>query len=156
MLPLLAVLAAAHAIDVPQTLAPTLPAVKARTRLAVLLPETMPAEQAVLYPSGTARRRSYALGLDAVPHCGGANACFEAAFWASARGRPSGRRVVRLARGRTGRFTPLSCGGSCAPPSISWRERGATYWMQARVGTRRTERRILVRMANTANRSGPR
>jgi hypothetical protein len=55
-----------------------------------------------------------------------------------------------------GRFTPLSCGASCSPPRIEWSERGATYGIQANVGTQRTERRILVRMANSAIRTGPR
>jgi hypothetical protein len=93
----------------------------------------------------------------AIPNCGGATACFIASFQAHRGGaRPFGARRVRLARGRTGRFTPLSCGASCAPPRIEWRERGATYSIQANVGTRRTERRILVRMANSAIRNGPR
>jgi hypothetical protein len=63
---------------------------------------------------------------------------------------------VRLAGGRTGKFSPLSCGASCAPPRIEWKVRGSTYAIQAVVGTRKTERRILVRMANSAIRNGPR
>jgi hypothetical protein len=156
MLATLAVLAATHAIDVPRTFAPLLPAVKARTELTVLLPATMPAEQAVLYPSAGAGRRHYSLELGAIPDCGSATACFEADFRARAKGRPFGTRSVRLAKGRHGRFQPLSCGASCSPPSISWRERGALYAIQANVGTRRTERRILVRMANSAIRAGAR
>jgi hypothetical protein len=71
---------------------------------------------------------------------------------APGRAAPFGRTAVRLANGRRGRFTPLSCGASCSPPQIQWRERGATYAIQADVGTPRT----LVRMANEAIRSGPR
>jgi len=66
-------------------------------------------------------------------------------------GRPSGRRTVRLARGRTGHYRPLSCGASCSPPSVEWRERHARYSVQAKVG-----KRELVRMANSAIRNGPR
>jgi len=42
------------------------------------------------------------------------------------------------------------------PPRIEWKERGATYGIQANVGTKNTERRILIRMANEAIRNGPR
>jgi hypothetical protein len=156
MLATLALLAATHAVDVPATLAPVLPAVEARTELTVLLPASMPSERRTLYPSADAGRRRYSLELSDIPDCGSATACFEADFRASAKGRPFGRRAVQLAKGLSGRFQPLSCGASCSPPSISWRERGALYTIQANVGTRRTERRILVRMANSAIRAGAR
>jgi hypothetical protein len=156
MLAVLAVLAATQQVDVATTFAQFLPDVKARTSLTVLLPDWMPAEDRRLFPSAAASRRSYSFGFASARNCGGANACFVADFSATRKGRPFGARKVRLARGRTGRFQPLSCGASCSPPSISWRERGALYSIQARVGTRRTERRILVRMANEAIRFGPR
>jgi len=50
----------------------------------------------------------------------------------------------------------LSCGASCSPPTIEWRERGATFSIQANVGTRKTQRRVFKRMANSAIRNGPR
>jgi hypothetical protein len=80
-----------------------------------------------------------------------ASACFIAEFRASRDGRPSGRRTVGLARGRTGHFHPVSCGASCSPASIEWRERGALYSIQAKVA-----KRELVRMADSAIRNGPR
>ena len=58
---------------------------------------------------------------------------------------------MALPRGRNGRFHPLSCGASCSPASIEWRERGALYSIQAKVA-----RRELVRMASSAIRNGPR
>jgi hypothetical protein len=63
---------------------------------------------------------------------------------------------VRLSNGRRGLFTPTRCGASCAPPQIQWRERGHTYTIQARVGTQATEKREIVRLANSAIISGPR
>jgi hypothetical protein len=45
----------------------------------------------------------------------------------------------------------LTCGASCSPPSIEWRERGATFSIQAKVRGRR-----LVEMANSAIRNGAR
>jgi len=155
MLAALALLAAIHPVDLPRTFAPVLAEVEDRTEVAVLLPDSMPTEHRKVFPSGDGRRRSWSLSLASRRSCG-ADACFVASFTASVRGRPFGTRRVKLARGRTGRFRPLSCGASCSPPEISWRERGALYSIQADVGTKNTERRILVRMANSAIRSGPR
>ena len=87
--------------------------------------------------------------------CHTATACFVAEFAARRGGTPGGDQAVRLARGRSGFFTPRSCGASCSPPSIEWRERGAVYRIQAKVAERRV-RRSLVRLANSAIRRGPR
>ena len=110
----------------------------------------------ILALSGFGRTRGWGLQLGAAPRCGGASACFIATFSGRERGRPFGPQRIELARGRTGRFKPLSCGASCSPPSIEWKERGATFRIQARLGTEATERRILKRMANSAIRRGPR
>ena len=156
--PLLATLAltGVHDADLNALFAHALPRVKTRTKIAVLLPEAMPTDIDPLYPDSFATRRGYELDLGGVPDCGGATACFEAEFSGLKGGTPFGMRRVSLARGRHGRFKPLTCGASCSPPSVSWKERGATYTIQANVGNRRTERRILVRMANEAIRRGPR
>jgi hypothetical protein len=157
LLALAAVLAAPTVeVDLPEVFSAVLPRVTARTDVAVLLPQSMPSDAEDHVPSGFGRPRRWGLQLASIPDCGSATACFVASFTGREGGRPSGARRVRLARGRTGRFTPLSCGASCAPPRIEWRERGATYGIQAVVGTKRTERRILVRMANSAIRNGPR
>ena len=161
MLQLVAVTAAlagaAVQVELPELFADELPRIKARTQVAVLLPEQMPSDFDQHVPSGFGGPRQWGLQIASRPDCGGAGACFVASFTGRRGGPgPFGRRTVKLADGRTGRFTPLSCGASCSPPQIEWRERGATYGIQADVGTRRTERRILVRMANEAIRSGPR
>ena len=72
------------------------------------------------------------------------------------RGKARGPRKATLAKGRKGRFKPLTCGASCSAPSIEWKERGIVYRIAANVGTKRTERKLLVRMANQAIRRGPR
>lgn len=158
MLPLLAVLAAAatHPVDLPKLFARTLPTVEARTSVPILLPQRFPSDYEALFPSGSGHRRAWSLGLGAVRHCGGADACFVADFEGRRGGRPFGQQRVRLARGRTGWFKPLSCGASCSPPSIAWRERGSTFSIQANVATQRTDRRALIGMANSAIRHGPR
>jgi hypothetical protein len=143
-------------VDVPAALAGQIAAVKARSAVPVRLPTTMTVEPGDLFPSGTGDQHGWALGLDAAPDCGGANACFVAAFSAQRGGRPFGIRRVRLRGGRVGRFTPLGCGASCSPPQIQWKQGTTVYTIQARVGTKSTERRMLVRMANSAILHGPR
>jgi hypothetical protein len=156
--PLLATLALAgtHDADLNALFANALPKVTAKTRIAVLMPDTMPTEAKHLYAEHWQTKHSYTLSLGAVRHCGEATACFEADFMGQKGGAPFGSRKVTLARGRHGRFKPLSCGASCSPPSVSWKERGATYTIQANVGNGKTERGILVAMANQAIRRGPR
>ena len=63
---------------------------------------------------------------------------------------------MTLANGRNGRFQPMGCGASCSPPSISWKERGVTYTIQAKVIGKQSDRALLVKMANEAIRQGPR
>jgi hypothetical protein len=156
--PLLATLALAgtHDADLNALFADALPQATAKTRIAVLLPNTMPTDAKQLFAGHWETRRTYTLSLADVPDCGEATACFEAEFRGEKGGAPFGAKRVALARGRHGRFKPLGCGASCSPPSISWKERGATYTIQANVGRQGTDRRILTKMANEAIRRGPR
>src|SRR5215211_1485743 len=109
----------------------------------ILLPQRMPDEFEEYFPTGFGRERSWGLQLGAAEGCGGATACFIASFKGRKGGQPLGARRAELARGRVGRFKPMSCGASCSPPSISWKERGATYSIQAKVGTEATEVRVF-------------
>jgi hypothetical protein len=147
---------AAPTVDLPQLFADELPRITARTDVAVLLPQSMPDEFDEYFATGFGRTRHWGLQLGAAPGCGGATACFVASFSGRKGGTPFGHRKVKLARGRVGRFKPLTCGGSCSPPSIEWKERGATYSIQAKVATQATELRVFKRMANSAIRNGPR
>jgi hypothetical protein len=140
----------------PGLLTDTVTEVKPQTPLPILLPDNFYSDFDPLYPSGIGGKRSYSIGLAAAPDCGGATACFAADFSAQKGGTPFGRGKVTLARGRHGRYQPLSCGASCSPPSISWKERGVTYSIQAKVVGRQSDRQLLVKMANEAIRRGPR
>jgi hypothetical protein len=140
----------------PGLLTPTVDQVKTETPLPLRVPSSVPSDYEALYPYGGGREREYALGLSAAPDCGGAGACFVAAFSAHRGGKPHGPRKATLARGIRGRYKPLSCGASCAPPTIEWKQRGVVYRIEANVGTKHTERRLMVRMANEAIRQGPR
>ena len=118
----------------PGLLTPTVAEVKQQTPLPILAPEQL-LQRLRRSSTRTARgsKKEYSLGVAAAPDCGGANACFAAEFRAEKGGTPYGRGKVTLAKGRHGRYQPLSCGASCSPPSISWKERGVTYTIQAKV-----------------------
>jgi hypothetical protein len=156
--PLLATLAlgGVHNADLNALFAKALPRVEAKTRIPVLMPDTLPTEIDPLFASSFATKKTYFLDLAGAPHCGGATACFEAEIRGEKGGTPFGPKPVALARGRHGHFKPLTCGGSCSPPSIAWKERGATYTIQAKVVGKPSDRALLVKMANEAIRQGPR
>jgi hypothetical protein len=143
-------------VNVPSRLAGQIADANARSDVPVRLPAKMTVERGDLFASGTARKREWAMGLDAAPDCGGANACFVAAFTGKRGGSPFGRTRVRLRGGRRGFFTPLSCGASCSPPQIQWKQGSTVYTIQARVGGVNSEKRLLTRMANSAIFHGPR
>ena len=117
----------------------------------ILLPQKMNADFRRFFAEGRATADAWRFDLGAVRRCNQATACFIAEFKGVRDGRPSGRRTIRLDRGRTGYFQPLSCGASCSPASIEWRERHTRYSIQAKV-----PKRELIRMANSAIRNGPR
>jgi hypothetical protein len=151
LLAVLAPAAGAREIDVPQRFATQLERARTQTTVPILLPQTMRSDFRRFFAEGRATAGAWRFDLAAARDCNQATACFIAEFKGVDGGRPSGRRTIRLNRGRTGYYQPLSCGASCSPPSIEWRERHTRYSIQAKVGTRE-----LVRMANSAIRNGPR
>jgi hypothetical protein len=140
----------------PGLLTDTVKQVDPQTPIPILLPDNFYSDVDPVYPSGTGDRKGYSIGLAGAPDCGGATACFAADFSAQKGGTPFGRGKVTLAKGRHGRYQPLGCGASCSPPSISWKERGVTYSIQAKVVGAGSDRQLLVKMANEAIRRGPR
>jgi hypothetical protein len=145
-----------YRVDVPDAVRKQVREAKPDLTVPILLPSRMPSERRRLYGSGGGSGGSYAFGLANVPNCGGANACSVATFSGTRGGRATGRSRVALTGGLVGRFTPLQCGASCAPPSIEWVSSGVLYAIQADVGPERVEKRRLVRMADSAIRNGPR
>jgi hypothetical protein len=139
----------------PGLLTPTVAEVKPQTPLPVLLPNTMRMDVHPLYASGGGSEKEYSIGISSVRDCG-ANACFVADFEGHKGGRPWGRHKVTLAHGVNGRYTPLSCGGSCSPPILEFKTRGVVYRLQGEFGTAKRNRANLVKMANQAIRRGPR
>jgi hypothetical protein len=151
-----ALAAGTHRVDVPGTLGKRVAKARSASGVRVLLPSRLRTEFRRLYPGGTWRRGHYALDLGAVRGCHQATACFVAAFLADRGARGMTGRRVDLARGRAGRFTPTSCGASCAAPQIQWRERGVRYTLQVKGFSRKRERAALVALADSAIRHGAR
>lgn len=143
--------AATRPIDLPELFATQLERAHAQTSVPILLPQTLRSDFRRHFPEGRARPSAWRLDIGAVRDCHTATACFVAEFTGVRGGRPSARRTVRLARGRTGFYRPSRCGASCAPASVEWRERRTLYSIEAKVS-----RRELVRMASSAIRNGPR
>jgi hypothetical protein len=148
--------AAAYKYDVPKLVGKPLVAVKKGTGIPVLLPSSMTTEFRKLYSAGRGRATRYVFEIGAVRNCHSATACFVAEFRGRSGGKASGKRKVKLAHHLTGWFTPTRCGASCASPGIAWEQDGVLYELDAKLGTRKTERKILTRLANSAIRNGPR
>jgi hypothetical protein len=148
--------AATYTYDVPDLVEKPLVAVKKVTKIDVLLPGQITTEFRRLYSEGRGRSGSYRFEIGATRNCNGAGACFVAELRGRRGGKPSNPRKVTLRGGRRGYFRPLRCGASCAAPSIEWVQRGVLYSIDAKLGTRSTDRRILTRLANSAIRNGAR
>jgi hypothetical protein len=148
--------AATYIYDVPELVERPLNAVKKTAKIDVLLPSRLTSEHRRLYSQGSGRARSYRFDIGAVKGCGTATACFVASFRARRGGKPTNTRKVELRGGRRGYFRPLKCGASCAAPSLQWVQDRVLYTIEAKLGTRRTQRRILIRLANSAIANGAR
>ena len=148
--------AATYIYDVPDLIDRPLTAVRKAATIDVLLPSRFTSDLPKLYSEGRGRGGSYRFDIGAVRRCRGATACAIASFRAKRGGKTSNPRKVDLKRGRTGYFQPLSCGASCAPPSIEWIQDGVLYTIEGKFGTKKTERRVLTRLANSAIGRGPR
>ena len=141
--------AATYIYDVPNLVERPLKAVKKATSIDVLLPSQFTSDRPKLYSEGRGRGGTYRFDIGAVRRCGGANACFIASFRAKRGGKPSNPRKLQL-KGRHGYFQPLRCGASCAPPSIEFVRKGVLYTIEGKFGNKQTERRVLIRLANSA------
>jgi hypothetical protein len=58
---------------------------------------------------------------------------------------------VPLANGTKARYRPMSCGGSCAPASLSWRTGTAEYTIQLKLNSRLTEEQQIAALLEVAN-----
>jgi hypothetical protein len=143
--------------DVIKLLDRPLKAVREGSDLDVLLPSRMTTEFKKLYSEGSGRPGRYEFEVGAVRHCNQATACFVAVFSARRGGHRTAKSRISLAEGHRGWFSPSRCGASCGSPTIEWFEDGnVLHRIEAKLGTQRTERAILKRLADSAIRNGAR
>jgi hypothetical protein len=119
--------------------------------LKVLVPSTINPHAAHVYGSGTATAKGYGIQLGDAPNCGDADACFVADFLGNP-GKVTLKPHVALAHGIIGGYHPVSCGASCAPATIEWKEFGMLYTIQDAGGTKAG----MAALANSAISAGPR
>ncbi|RKQ91419.1 hypothetical protein C8N24_1241 [Solirubrobacter pauli] len=135
----------------PGLLTPTVAEVKQKTTIPVLLPSTFQ-HKGRLFANGIGDPSMYRIQLTSTKDCQ-ANYCSVAWFTAEAGIQLRGGKAITLAKGRKGRYWPMSCGASCAPARISWREQetGIVYGIES--GKSRSR---LVTLAKSAIKRGPR
>jgi len=156
--PALAVSSPTYKVHVPAKFKSLLPNVKTKSGLAVRLPSTIPSyvKPSKTFTNGSATRKSYDLALGAGKNCNGANACFIAAFLATRGAKPAFKTKVSLVNGITGYFKPVTCGASCSPAFIQWKEGKVLYEIELKGLASSKEKSGMKRLANSAIRGGDR
>src|SRR3954454_3562794 len=139
----------------PGLFTPTVADVKQQTPIQIRLPSSMQMDVKPLYADGGGSEKEYRFTVSSVKDCG-ADACTLAYFMAFQGGPLVGDRKATLANGIHGRYKPLSCGGSCSPPAITWRQKGVVYEIQGEFGPAKKLPTNLIKMANDAIRNRPR
>lgn len=129
---------------------------KQKSGLAVRLPSTIRAfvKASQVFPDGSATKKSYFLELGAAKGCNGATACFIASFSGDRGAKPAFKRTVSLTHGITGYFKPVTCGASCSPSFIQWKENGVLYEIEYKGATK--EKKTMIGLANSAILGGDR
>ena len=142
-------------VNVPAKFKSLLPNVKKKSGLAVRLPSKIHVfvKPSKAFADGSATKKSYFLELDAVRDCHGANACFLASFSGQRGGKPQFKKTVALAHGITGYFKPITCGASCSPAFMQWKEGKVLYEIENKGVGKKSE---MVKLANSAIRGGNR
>jgi hypothetical protein len=138
-------------VNVPVKFKSLIPKVKKKSGLAVLLPGKVFVfvNPKKTFADASSTHKSYFLELDAAKSCHGANVCFLASFSGERGGTPAFKRTVSLTHGITGYFRPVSCGASCAPAFIQWKENGVLYEIENK-GVGKNEKKSMVHLANSA------
>lgn len=143
---------AAAPVNLPAKFSSVLGKVRTKSGLKVRLPSRLDARVRPSRVHGaieSVRRGRYHLSLGVGHGCHESTACYVASFFGG--GKVAGGKHVSLARGLTGRYLPMSCGASCGPASVSWRQGGVAYTIQYK-----GKKAQLVALANSAIRGGAR
>ncbi len=151
-------------MPLPKALASILADVKGKSPVPVLLPGKLPqpfakAKYALV---DTASPDKY--GLSLYYELGVGDSAFAAAFMADAhpdydpKDLPNVQKV-KLSHSLVGHFRPVSCGGSCAPANLWWKENRIVYVIQLKLSSTLSEshqQKIITAAANSAILAGPR
>lgn len=142
-------------------LASVLPEVKAKSRIPVLLPSKLPNVGKAIHAMVEASADEYAISLDY--EFGNGDSAFVASFSAQSKpgyhARELGNVELKLARGITGFFRPVSCGGSCAPVNLWWEEGDVLYQIQLAMSptvSEQDQEKSIATVADSAILAGPR
>ena len=149
----------------PEGFASAVRSVKSKVRIPILLPSALPepfnkAKRSVVQ---SVSEDSYAISL--YYELGIGDAGFAADFSGAASQRDSGQEFgnaaeVKLARGLHGTFTPIRCGGSCAPANLWWELGGVVYQIQLKLpyslNEEERQKKAIIEVANSAILAGPR
>ena len=156
--PALAVSSPTYQVHVPAKFKSLLPGVKSKSGLKVRLPSTIPSyvKASKTFPSAGATHKHYDLELGAGRNCDGANACFIAAFQATRGAKLAFKKTVSLVNGITGYFKPVTCGASCSPSFIQWKEGKVLYEIELKGLASTKEKSEMKKLANSAIRGGNR
>jgi hypothetical protein len=133
-----------------------LPQITSDTHVPVLLPSALPPGGRPLYASAQSDSKSWRIEIGMLPNCS-ANACSVGFLQGEQNAPPlDGQdKTVQLQRGITGYYRGRSCGGSCSPPMIEWKDRDVTYTIQYAIDDAQAENQ-LIGLANSALLAGPR
>jgi len=134
---------------------PALKEIQSSTQVPIRLPSRLPSvipENSIKLVTGQTRGDGYFIALYLSKSA--SNASYAAGFGAdvAVSKDPSETPNVALSGGRAAIFSPVSCGGSCAPANLWWEEHGVTYQIQIRLrpdSDERDQQRILIETANS-------
>jgi hypothetical protein len=151
-------------ISIPEPFGSVLPEVKAKSRIPVLIPSELPQSlsNAKVATVEKASDGEYAISLYYKMDEG--NARFAALF--AAKSNPGYQpqelpnvREVKLSHELLGYFRPVSCGGSCAPANLWWKEDGVLYQLQLKLSPtlpEKDQQKAVMATANSAILAGSR
>lgn len=151
--------------SLPEGFASSVRAVKAKTHVPVLLPSSLsdPIGKAKHTVVQSVTEDSYEISL--YYKLGVGDSGFAAYFAGQAKPDFSpedlpGLERTPLAQGLIGFFSPVSCGGSCAPANLWWQQNGILYQIQLNLPSALSERdqqkALMVVAANSSITAGPR
>lgn len=109
-----------------------------------------------LFGSGGRIGKGYDLELGIGKRCNGTHFCQQGTFVALRHTKLEGGRKVRLHGGSVGRYLGVRCGASCSAPRIEFKRKGVLYDIEWVVPDHRRPMKVLVALANSALRAGPR